>query len=152
MSGRYGGIQALICKRAPHAMWTHCTIHREALAAKSLNTYTELNSFLEHVIDLVNYIETRPLKNINEWWRELFPQWHKYATSISLSQTLISLFINDFWSTVQKMMLKKLLKLNSFATLNQDSRLPIWLSFGYRSNMIKFHLQHLIYVKPDFQL
>lgn len=60
MSGRYGGIQALIRKKAPHAMWTHCIIHREVLASKSMSS--ELNQVLERVIDVINYIKTRPLK------------------------------------------------------------------------------------------
>nr|XP_023021166.1 zinc finger MYM-type protein 6-like [Leptinotarsa decemlineata] len=45
MSGKYGGIQALIRKKAPNAMWTHCIIHREALASKSMSF--ELNQVLE---------------------------------------------------------------------------------------------------------
>ncbi|XP_045483145.1 zinc finger BED domain-containing protein 5-like [Harmonia axyridis] len=60
MSGRYGGVQALIRKKAPNAMWTHCIIHREALASKSMSS--ELNQVLECVIGAVNYIKTRPVK------------------------------------------------------------------------------------------
>jgi hypothetical protein len=59
MSGRYGGLQALIRSKAPHAMWTHCIIHRQALASKSMSC--ELNLILERIIDVVNYIKTRPL-------------------------------------------------------------------------------------------
>nr|CAH7739189.1 unnamed protein product [Callosobruchus chinensis] len=58
--GRYGGLQALIRIKAPYAMWTHCIIHREALASKSLSS--ELNLVMERIIDVVNYIKTRPLK------------------------------------------------------------------------------------------
>jgi hypothetical protein len=34
MSGRYEGLQALIRNQAPDALWTHCVIHREALASQ----------------------------------------------------------------------------------------------------------------------
>lgn len=60
MSGQYGGLQALIRSRAPYAMWTHCIIHREVLASKSMSS--ELNLVMERIIDVVNYIKTRPLK------------------------------------------------------------------------------------------
>ncbi|CAH0402530.1 unnamed protein product [Chilo suppressalis] len=60
MSGKCGGLQALIRKKTPNAMWTHSIIHREALASKSMSS--ELNQVLECVISVVNYIKTRPLK------------------------------------------------------------------------------------------
>lgn len=61
MSGCYGGLQALIQNKAPDALWTHCIIHREALASKYLSP--ELNQVLECVVNVVNYIKTRPLKS-----------------------------------------------------------------------------------------
>ncbi len=60
MSGQYGGLQALIRRKAPDCLWTHCIIHREVLASKSLSL--PLNLVLECVINVVNYIKTRPLK------------------------------------------------------------------------------------------
>ncbi|XP_075455233.1 protein FAM200A-like [Ascaphus truei] len=60
MSGRYGGLQALIRKKAPYSMWTHCIIHREALASKYLSP--PLNMVLERVVNVVNFINIRPLK------------------------------------------------------------------------------------------
>ena len=57
MSGRYGGLQALIRNKAPNSLWTHCIIHREALASKHLSP--SLNLVLERV---VNFIKTRPMK------------------------------------------------------------------------------------------
>lgn len=60
MSGQYGGLQALIRSRAPYAMWTHCIIHREVLASKAVSS--EFNLVMERIIDVVNYIKTRPLK------------------------------------------------------------------------------------------
>lgn len=58
MSGSYRGLQSLIRSKAPDAPWTHCIIHREALASKYLSL--ALNQILEYV---VNFIKTRPLKS-----------------------------------------------------------------------------------------
>ena len=32
MLGKYNGLQSLICEFVPLAKWTHCVLHREALA------------------------------------------------------------------------------------------------------------------------
>jgi hypothetical protein len=61
MSGKYNGLQALVKKESSDIIWTHCMIHREALASKSLSP--GLNIVLEVVIEVVNYIKTRPLKS-----------------------------------------------------------------------------------------
>ncbi|KAJ4933918.1 hypothetical protein JOQ06_006727 [Pogonophryne albipinna] len=53
-------LQALIKRVAPGAVWTHCIVHREALASKQLSP--ELNAVLSDVITTVNDIKTRPLK------------------------------------------------------------------------------------------
>lgn len=60
MSGEYGGLQALVKIKAPNAKWTHCIIHRESLAAKNITP--ELNSVMNIIIKVVNYIKTRPVK------------------------------------------------------------------------------------------
>ncbi|XP_066473215.1 uncharacterized protein [Tiliqua scincoides] len=60
MAGCYQGLQALIQSKAPHALWTHCIIHREALAAENLSE--ELHDILKTVIKVVNFIKTRPMK------------------------------------------------------------------------------------------
>lgn len=52
MSGRYGGLQALIRNKAPYAMWTHCIIHEEALALKSMSN--KLNLIMKRNIDAKN--------------------------------------------------------------------------------------------------
>ncbi|XP_067121346.1 zinc finger BED domain-containing protein 5-like, partial [Centruroides vittatus] len=52
MSGSYGGLQALIRNKAPDSVWTHCIIHREALASKA-KTPSEFTSLEEEsLIDL----------------------------------------------------------------------------------------------------
>ena len=60
MAGKRGGLQALIKRVSPNVQWTHCMIHREALASKQLSP--ELNDVMTDVIATVNYIKTRPVK------------------------------------------------------------------------------------------
>ena len=59
MAGKRRGLQALIKRVSPNAQWTHCVIHREALASKQLGL--ELKD-LTDVVNVVNFIKTRPLK------------------------------------------------------------------------------------------
>jgi hypothetical protein len=42
--------------------WTHCIIHREALASKQLNE--DLNSVLETAAKIVNLTKSRPLNSL----------------------------------------------------------------------------------------
>jgi len=60
MSGKRRGLQALIKRVSPNAQWTHCVIHREALASRQLSP--ELNKVLTEVVSVVHFIKTRPLK------------------------------------------------------------------------------------------
>ena len=61
MAGKRGGLQALIKRVSPNVQWTHCMIHREALASKQLGP--ELNDVMSDIIATVNYIKTRPVKS-----------------------------------------------------------------------------------------
>lgn len=61
MSGKYTGLRGLIKKVAPEARWTHCIIHREALAAKGMTP--ELDEVLHVVVKTVNLIKGQPLKS-----------------------------------------------------------------------------------------
>ncbi|XP_069063747.1 zinc finger BED domain-containing protein 5-like [Pleurodeles waltl] len=60
MAGCYQGLQARIRSKAPNAIWTHCIIHREALAAGNLSE--ELHNILKIVTKVINFIKTRPMK------------------------------------------------------------------------------------------
>lgn len=60
MSGRYIGLQSRIREKAPNAVWTHCIIHREALAAAKFSS--ELSAVIKTVIQVINFIKTRPMK------------------------------------------------------------------------------------------
>ncbi|CAM5151165.1 unnamed protein product [Natator depressus] len=46
-------------KKAPHVKFIHSIIHRQAIAAKKLEP--EVHKVLQDVIDVVNFIKTRPL-------------------------------------------------------------------------------------------
>ncbi|GFW55030.1 zinc finger MYM-type protein 6 [Trichonephila clavipes] len=61
MSGRFKSIQALVKQKTPLCIWTHCMIHREALASKEISP--GLNIVLMTVVTVVNYIKIRPLKS-----------------------------------------------------------------------------------------
>lgn len=61
MSGRFQSVQALVKQKSPQCVWTHCMIHREALASKEMSP--GLNIVLTTVVTVVNYIKMRPLKS-----------------------------------------------------------------------------------------
>ncbi|GFU07334.1 SCAN domain-containing protein 3 [Trichonephila clavipes] len=61
MSGRFKSIQALVKQKSPLCIWTHCMIHREALASKEISP--GLNIVLMTVVTVVNYIKMSPLKS-----------------------------------------------------------------------------------------
>lgn len=62
MQGRKVGLVSFIAKVAvKKCSFTHCVIHREALAGKKLSV--ELNETLEEVIQFVNSIKSKPLQS-----------------------------------------------------------------------------------------
>lgn len=61
MAGHKTGLQARVKAVAPEVKWTHCCIHREALVAKTLPE--PLQKILNEVVEIVNYIKTRPLQS-----------------------------------------------------------------------------------------
>ncbi|GFT43673.1 SCAN domain-containing protein 3 [Trichonephila clavipes] len=66
MSGRFKSMQALVKQKSPLCIWTHCMIHREALASKEISP--GLNIVLMTVVTVVNYIKMRPPKIKNLFW------------------------------------------------------------------------------------
>ncbi|CAK1589768.1 unnamed protein product [Parnassius mnemosyne] len=86
MFGQYGGLQALIKTKAPNVKWTHCVIHREALAAKKITP--ELNFVMYIIIKVVNYIKTRPVK------ARFF---HKLCEELGAENTSLIYFCNSRW-------------------------------------------------------
>ena len=65
------GVVKRIKDEAPNAKWTHCFLHREALAAKKL--LQELHEMLHSVVKRVNLIKTRPL--ISDYFCLCAPTW-----------------------------------------------------------------------------
>lgn len=61
MLGKNKGLAALVREVALHVRFTHCMIHREALAAKTLPA--ELNAVLQTATQIVNFIKIRPTKS-----------------------------------------------------------------------------------------
>ncbi|XP_067249349.1 zinc finger BED domain-containing protein 5-like [Chanodichthys erythropterus] len=59
MLGKKKGLKARVLQVAPHLNFTHCIIHREALACKTLNA--EFKHVLDTSVKIVNYIKSRPL-------------------------------------------------------------------------------------------
>ncbi|XP_026467745.1 zinc finger BED domain-containing protein 5-like [Ctenocephalides felis] len=60
MAGKNAGLQALVRKVAPRAVWTHCMIHRQSLVARNMGE--ELLEVFEIIIKVVNFIKNSPLR------------------------------------------------------------------------------------------
>src|SRR4029434_5004097 len=61
MTGRERGLVARFQQVAPLVQWTHCMVHREALAAKKMPPLSE--SVLHQAMKIINHIKARPLNS-----------------------------------------------------------------------------------------
>ena len=61
MTGRHVGVVTRIQSVAPNAVFTHCNIHREALAAKTLQS--SFKDVMDNAIKVVNLIKARALNS-----------------------------------------------------------------------------------------
>ena len=61
MTGRHGGVVTRIQSVAPNVVLTHCSIYREALAAKTLQS--SFKDVLDNAIKVVNLIKARALNS-----------------------------------------------------------------------------------------
>ncbi|KAK1897528.1 Zinc finger BED domain containing protein 5 [Dissostichus eleginoides] len=61
MTGRHSGVAARIKEVAPEMRWTHCSIHREALAVKKMPD--GLKSVLDSAVKSVDFIKARPMQS-----------------------------------------------------------------------------------------
>uniref|UniRef100_A0A672FBK0 C2H2-type domain-containing protein n=1 Tax=Salarias fasciatus TaxID=181472 RepID=A0A672FBK0_SALFA len=59
MTGHHSGVAARVREVAAQMRWTHCSIHREALAAKKIPD--NLKSVLDSEVKTVNFIKARPM-------------------------------------------------------------------------------------------
>ncbi|XP_078504354.1 SCAN domain-containing protein 3-like [Lissotriton helveticus] len=60
MCGARAGLKAKVLKVAPHILWTHCMIHREALAVRNMDR--ELGDVLDCAVKIVNFIKAHPTR------------------------------------------------------------------------------------------
>ena len=60
MSGYNAGLQALVKKKTPDVLWTHCMLHRAALVSKNISE--ELNNVFTKVTKVINCMKNSPLK------------------------------------------------------------------------------------------
>ena len=58
-TGVNSGVMKRVKDKVPGITWTHCFLHRQALAAKALSEM--LHDTLDSVVKCVNYIKARPL-------------------------------------------------------------------------------------------
>ena len=61
MTGRHSGVVTRVQVVAPDATWVHCSINREALAAKV--TPDSLKDVLDTTVKMVNLVKARPLNS-----------------------------------------------------------------------------------------
>ena len=61
MTGRHNGVVMLMQAVATDATWVHCSIHREALAAKGMPN--SLKCVLDTTVKMVNFVKARPLNS-----------------------------------------------------------------------------------------
>ena len=61
MIGSIKGFVSLVQRENPNVVQTHCFLHREVLVSKTIPD--ELNQVLKQVVEIVNFIKTRPLKS-----------------------------------------------------------------------------------------
>ncbi|XP_032376013.1 zinc finger BED domain-containing protein 5-like [Etheostoma spectabile] len=59
MTGRHSGLVKKVQEVAPAAIWTHCIIHRQALATKRMPQ--ELHTVLDEAVKIVNLIKSRAM-------------------------------------------------------------------------------------------
>ncbi len=67
MTGRERGLAARVQQVAPLVKWTHCMVHRVALAAKKMPVL--FDSVLNQSVKMINLIKSRPLNS------RLFGDW-----------------------------------------------------------------------------
>ena len=61
MTGRHSGVDTRMQAVAPDATWLHCSIHREALAAKGMPD--SWKDVLDTTLKMVNFDKARPLNS-----------------------------------------------------------------------------------------
>ncbi len=60
MCGKNSSVVTRVLEQSPCDLWTHCSIHREALVSKALPD--DFKTVLDTAVKIVNYIKTKPLQ------------------------------------------------------------------------------------------
>ncbi|XP_051782582.1 zinc finger BED domain-containing protein 5-like, partial [Erpetoichthys calabaricus] len=60
MCGKNSSVVTRVLKQSPCALWTHCSLHREALVSKALPN--DFKTVLNTAVKIVNYMKTKPLQ------------------------------------------------------------------------------------------
>lgn len=60
MCGKNSSVVTRVLEQSSCALWTHCSIHKEALVSKALPD--DFNTVLDTAVKIVNYIKTKPLQ------------------------------------------------------------------------------------------
>ena len=95
MSGRLGGLRTLEQDVAVNVKWTHCMIHREALASQQLSG--DRNRVFEVVVKTVNFIKARPLK------AQLFL---RLCDELGAEHNKLLFYCNSRWLSIGKVLLR----------------------------------------------
>jgi hypothetical protein len=61
MTGKHAGFEARTKEVATNVSWTHCCIHRQALASKRMPH--GLNEVLDNAVKIVNFMKLRPINS-----------------------------------------------------------------------------------------
>jgi hypothetical protein len=61
MTGKHSGVVTPMQAISPDDTWIHCSIHREALAAKGMSD--SLKDILDTTVKMVNFVKARPLNS-----------------------------------------------------------------------------------------
>jgi len=80
MSGCCGGLQALIRRKDPDALWTNRIIHREGLVTKHLSP--PRNLVLENVLKVVNFISCTQSQRLQFHTVLYFLRFHKFWPNV----------------------------------------------------------------------
>ena len=114
---KHSGIVAKVRDISPEVTWTHCFIHREALAAKGMSS--KLKAVLESSVKIINFIKARPLNSrlfsiiCNDMGSE-----HKFVDELWL-RTLA--YLSNIFSELNELNL--CLQGNSLAVLNAHDKI-----------------------------
>ncbi|KAJ8333633.1 hypothetical protein SKAU_G00416410 [Synaphobranchus kaupii] len=152
MTGRHSGVAARIQQVALEMRWTHCSIHREALAVKKMPD--DLKSVLDSAVKTVNFIKARPMQS--RLFQVLCDEMGSEHVQLLLHTEGLSINVFDVEDKINTM-LKKLELFEIKVKAGDVSAFPALESFlsdneltlddGVRDNMVA----HLVSLRQQFR-